>query len=92
MQALHGLSDKTESFIQFSHQDGALQDSCTQGFRDYKQKYKSQHKADNHESHPKYQAAKEKIRAERKLHSKKDATKERMEEKKRRWSDELEKK
>ena len=47
MKALNGLGDKTEDFIEFSHQDGACQDIHTQGLREYNHKHESQHKADH---------------------------------------------
>ena len=47
MKALSGLGDKTEDFIEFSHQDGACQDIHTQGLREYNHKHESQHKADH---------------------------------------------
>ena len=46
-QALNGMGDKTEDFIESSHQYGACKDRLTQGLRDYRQKNESQHKAEN---------------------------------------------
>ena len=36
---LNGLSDNNKDFIELSHQDGAHQERCTQGLRDYKQRH-----------------------------------------------------
>ena len=52
MEALNGLGHKTKDSIELSHQDGARQDRHTQGLRDHKQKYESQHKAEHQSSHP----------------------------------------
>ena len=76
MWDLNSMGDNTKYFIELYHQDGAYQDICTKGLRDYKQNHESQHKADNWESHLKVHNAKERMRAKMKLHAKKDATKE----------------
>ena len=47
MQDLNGLGVNTEDFIGLSDQYCALQYRCTKGLRYYKQKHKSQHKADH---------------------------------------------
>ena len=46
IQDLNGMDDKTKYFIEFPHQDDALQDRRTQGLRNYKQKHEYQHKAE----------------------------------------------
>ena len=86
MQALNGLGYKTKDFIEFSHQYGTRKDIHTEGLRDYRQKHDYQHNADHRASYPKVQKVKEKMRTKRKLRAKKYATKERIEDKKRRRS------
>ena len=58
MEALNGLGNRTDYFIEFSHQDGARQYRLTQGLREYNQKHESQHKADHRASQPKVQEVK----------------------------------
>ena len=67
MEALNGLGHKTKDSIELSHQDGARQDRHTQGLRDHKQKYESQHKAEHQSSHPNVHKVDENTRKKRKI-------------------------
>ena len=70
MQAINGMGDNNEDFIELLHQYDAQQDRWTQAPRDHKHKYKAQRKADNQESGPKSKNMNEKTRVENKLRKK----------------------
>ena len=58
MQALNGLGDNTDYFIELSHQDDSHHDRFTQGIRNYNQKHGFQHNAEHLASHPNAQETK----------------------------------
>ena len=70
MQAINGMGENNEDFIELLHQYDAQQDRWTQALRDYKHKDKTQSEAEHQESRPTSQNMNEKTRIEKKLRKK----------------------
>lgn len=61
MRAFDGLWNKTEDFVERSHQDGARNDHRTQGLKHYQQRQEAQHKGAHRKSNQEVQRIKQEM-------------------------------